>query len=350
MDFTTKIKNKLIAIFVATSLIFVYSCEGFAYANEVLDKQSSFEEQQTQVIDEAVSNNSVDSGTINEDVYETKDAVVADGYYSEITIPKNGSDAIELSDGEGGKFTMSLSQEAQSTEGVLADNGTVMYDCDNDVSIAVQPLIEDFGDEQIESVRTLITIANEDAPHKYDFDIEVNKDQHLVLAKDFFSDELNAGSEQEVDTGEAYVVNKDNEIQYIIDPAWAKDANGEDIDTHYEVSGNTLTQVVDFDENSAFPIVADPTAKQVGKCVLFIGAVLGATIFAVAKLAKVAKWIKNSGGVSKAAKRIIKEFSKAKKKGGNWFKKVNWEKIGSGMKTIFLDFVGVYAIRNACSW
>lgn len=42
-------------------------------------------------------------------------------------------------------------------------------------------------------------------------------------------------------------------------PAWAKDANGVDVPTHYELSGNVVTQVVDT-SNSAivYPVVADP--------------------------------------------------------------------------------------------
>lgn len=47
-----------------------------------------------------------------------------------------------------------------------------------------------------------------------------------------------------------------------IAPAWAKDANGIDVETRYSLNGNTITQVVEFDEHSAFPIVADPSASK----------------------------------------------------------------------------------------
>lgn len=40
---------------------------------------------------------------------------------------------------------------------------------------------------------------------------------------------------------------------------WAKDANGKEIKTWYIIQGSMLTQYVDFDKNSTFPIVADPT-------------------------------------------------------------------------------------------
>lgn len=40
----------------------------------------------------------------------------------------------------------------------------------------------------------------------------------------------------------------------LIDAPWA-------LPTHYEISGSTLTQVVDYPQGTAFPVVADPTWK-----------------------------------------------------------------------------------------
>lgn len=39
---------------------------------------------------------------------------------------------------------------------------------------------------------------------------------------------------------------------------WAKDANGKAISTHYRVEADTLVQVVEFDDDTAFPVTADP--------------------------------------------------------------------------------------------
>lgn len=55
------------------------------------------------------------------------------------------------------------------------------------------------------------------------------------------------------------------EVMGVIAPAWAKDANGNSVNTSYIINGNTLTQSVEFDENSAFPIVADPTTTKYRK-------------------------------------------------------------------------------------
>lgn len=42
-------------------------------------------------------------------------------------------------------------------------------------------------------------------------------------------------------------------------PARAKDSNGVSVPTHYEVSGNTITQIVEhLNEDYAYPVIADP--------------------------------------------------------------------------------------------
>jgi hypothetical protein len=42
-------------------------------------------------------------------------------------------------------------------------------------------------------------------------------------------------------------------------PAWATDADGKAVPTHYEVEQGVLRQVVDLRGTDAFPVVADPT-------------------------------------------------------------------------------------------
>jgi len=77
--------------------------------------------------------------------------------------------------------------------------------------------------------------------------------------------------------GEIYVINGVGDVAETVDPAWAYDAKNNPVPTRYEMRGNELVQVIDFNENTAFPVVADPTKhpdkikvyyltkKQVGK-------------------------------------------------------------------------------------
>lgn len=48
-----------------------------------------------------------------------------------------------------------------------------------------------------------------------------------------------------------------------IEAPWAIDAAGQSLPTHYEISGSTLTQIVDT-TGASFPVVADPTVQFFG--------------------------------------------------------------------------------------
>ncbi len=69
-------------------------------------------------------------------------------------------------------------------------------------------------------------------------------------------------------TGATIVPNKSGGALSILDadgawisgvaPAWAVDANGTAVPTHYEISGSTISQIVDHSATTAYPVVADP--------------------------------------------------------------------------------------------
>ena len=51
----------------------------------------------------------------------------------------------------------------------------------------------------------------------------------------------------------------DQNIQAIFPPAWAVDANGKEVATHYEVRGNDLVQIIShLVDQVAYPVVTDP--------------------------------------------------------------------------------------------
>ena len=324
MDFTTKIKNKLIAIFVATSLIFVYSCEGFAYADEVLDKQNSFEEQQTQIVDEnlisEVASNTEElitdiTGTneLNDDICSTTDNVlVADGYEMLLEVPKDTADPISMSDGYGEDIGFYLPDSAQDMDVSLSENGTAVYsDNNNNFSFALQALQAQGENETVmEGVRTSIIIDNVNAPHSYDFTYDLNPGEKIIRSDEFLGNEYN--------TGELYVVNEENTILYIIDEPWAKDANGNNIETQYSVKGDTVIQTVDFNEETAFPIVADPSAWQVAACIGALAWAIGSAAVVPAKILKIKKYIKALGGLKKSVKLMMGATSAAEKGSRAW--------------------------------
>lgn len=330
---TRKRELRFTAIVISFMISFAAASETFAFAGT-----SSEWEQEETLAGTIEDITGIDH--INTDVYSTKEnAAVADGFDTEISIPKDGEEAIVVDNGEGAALEMFLPQEAEDAEGILTDEGTIVYENqDASAAIGVQPLQEKVAGVNFESVRTTICIADKDAAKEYDFQFDLEEGQKLVTAADYLGEEY--------DTGEVYVVDANEEIQYVIDPAWAKDANGNDVETHYEVSKNTLTQVIDFDEDTAFPIVADPTAWQVTKCAGAISWAVGSAIFGVAKLAKVKKYIKAMGGVKKSAKKYIAAIKAAKKQAQkegskNWRKYLKRKDMASQFGASLLGFASV---------
>ncbi|WP_232487807.1 MULTISPECIES: hypothetical protein [Bacillus] len=74
-------------------------------------------------------------------------------------------------------------------------------------------------------------------------------------------------------------------------PAWAKDAHGKTVSTHYKVDGNKLIQIVEFDKKSTFPVIADPGWIKIGKCSSALAAFVVGNLITVSKLIKLKKYI-----------------------------------------------------------
>lgn len=62
--------------------------------------------------------------------------------------------------------------------------------------------------------------------------------------------------------GGAVILDAEGVTVAIAEVPWAKEATGAAVPTSYTVEGNTLTQHVSFDADTAFPVVADPTWWQ----------------------------------------------------------------------------------------
>lgn len=56
----------------------------------------------------------------------------------------------------------------------------------------------------------------------------------------------------------AVLISKDGETIGMLKVPWAKDANGVELETYYQIDGNIVTQVVVPTDSTAYPIVADP--------------------------------------------------------------------------------------------
>ncbi|MEN0083366.1 MAG: hypothetical protein AAGC66_01240 [Leifsonia sp.] len=154
-----------------------------------------------------------------------------------VEVPLNPADGLSL--GDSVSIGLPFAQQAtDATDSQLP--GVVAYDNKNGSTTV--PLIKADGAVQINTV-----IYNASAPTRYDYPINVPADASLTQDAN----------------GTVAVVAADGSPLRVFGEAWAKDSNGDAVPTHYEVRGNTLTQVVDFTEHTAFPVVADPTTTGV---------------------------------------------------------------------------------------
>ncbi|WP_431245302.1 hypothetical protein [Leifsonia xyli] len=152
----------------------------------------------------------------------TEDAAVqastADGL--EVQLPVDAADGVQVSL-PGGGVSIGLPFADQATDATASQvPGVVVYDNNNGSSTV--PVVHADGTVQINTF-----IENANAPKRYDYSLTVPEGQHARLLED----------------GSVYVGSEDGQAVSAIIPApWAKDAHGTAVATHYELSGNTLTQ------------------------------------------------------------------------------------------------------------
>ncbi|MDN3460948.1 hypothetical protein [Rhodococcus sp. APC 3903] len=92
-----------------------------------------------------------------------------------------------------------------------------------------------------DGAQTLIHINSADAPNRFEFPVALPESARL----------------ERMDDG-SVSLNVNRLPNGGFQAPWAKDAAGDEIPTRLEIEGTTLVQIVDFDENTQFPVVADP--------------------------------------------------------------------------------------------
>lgn len=163
-----------------------------------------------------------------------KSGVSVDGTW---VLPSRSVGRIEGAVG-GGRFSLGL-PETKNVNGVVAGNGTVVYpDSAKATDLAVQ-LTRDG------SVRALVTLKNRSAPTEHRFNLDLPSGVHLQ------PDGRGGFLAVKQDARGVKAVGK-------IDAPWAKDALGRPVATHYELEKGALVQSVEVNDNTAFPVVADP--------------------------------------------------------------------------------------------
>lgn len=156
----------------------------------------------------------------------------------DVTIPKSDDQNIVLN-GEN-KVVISLPEELDSENGELVDDGVVYQDEDN------QTIVQSLDG----AVRQTFVIQNVDGEKTFTIDYSDTPGiGSLAFATD---DEGNTD-------GSIQILNKNGDSIAASDTPWAKDAQGNDVKTFYEIDGLKLIQTVVPTSEAVYPIVADPT-------------------------------------------------------------------------------------------
>ena len=140
------------------------------------------------------------------------------------------------------------------------------------------------------------------------------------------------------DTGEVFVKNSDGSMHSSFDAPWAYDANGNSVPTHFEVSGNKLTQVVEPTSETAYPIVSDPDWGKIGMCAATIA---GNAALYIVPGGIVGKLLTKTKSIRKAAEILVRTL-KAKSYNDK-LKALRSLAFGLGA-----DLTGIGAIAKAC--
>jgi hypothetical protein len=154
----------------------------------------------------------------------------------EVTVPSDSSTPVSLVSPAGVSIDIALPFAKKESTAEVVTDGVVSYDNKNNSTTAV--VVKNDGSVQLTSI-----IENAAAPSAYAYPLDLPQDVRLETQAD----------------GGILILDKAGNYIAGISPAWAKDANGAELSTHYLLDGTTLTQVVEHTSTAvAYPVVADP--------------------------------------------------------------------------------------------
>lgn len=225
------------------------------------------------------------------------------GNAGDILIENAAGDVSALLPSDGGGEVISvtgvsigLPAEASTSDAEITTDGVVSYagEEEGDASVAIVATGE--------RTRILTVIPDVAAPTEYTYPVS---DATPVLREDGSVDLLGLSATWGPDG--TLTTTSDSLLGRIATP-WATDATGKSVPTHFEIRGGSVVQVIDVDETTAFPVVADPDVWWWIGTAATCAAQVAALIVAWAKLptiiAKANKIIKSSSKLTAAVNKL----------------------------------------------
>ncbi|MEU9102458.1 DNRLRE domain-containing protein [Streptomyces sp. NPDC048361] len=269
---------------------------------------------------------------LHSDAADITAATASDATYASIATTEENTVAVPW-DGKNNRIDIknaqmpaALSIPQATTKGTPV-GGNVVYTSPGPVDTVVQPTTDGGS-------RTLNILKTGSAPHDYETGFTIPAGMKAVTHDD--------GSVSLYSEGD------DNaEKAPLKDPAgffaapWAKDANGKDVPTSYKVVDNKLIQHVEFDANSAFPIVIDPswwsTTKKILWCATTVAGFIAmfTPVGSSGRVVTAVRLVKRIG-VKKTAQ-LIQTYAKRRK-------------LSSPQRAAIKALLGIPAIQKACTF
>lgn len=171
-------------------------------------------------------------------VASAKESVVLSSDAGQIVIHDSPTEPTQIIGSEG-TVALGIPFAAIASAPEVLREGVIAYENGNETSTV--RTVKDDG-----TVQTATIIDSGSAPERFDYPLS-----------------LPAGAVLEELQGGVLVRSAEGELLGGFTPAWATDAAGKEIATHYEINGSTLTQVVDHQQvGTAYPVVADPAYSR----------------------------------------------------------------------------------------
>lgn len=216
----------LVGVFAALAAASL-SLPGTSHADDTATVQIDFIEDMDEVVVES------------ENVLVDQDEISAMVTYEEgtyVDVPHALSDGIIFATDDGDTLFIDVPGAEYATDALPVANGLAVFEgTDDGANTAVQAMGED-------GVRFFTEIVGPDAPMDYNFVVSVPEGGYLEYTPE----------------GGVVIVDANEDPVSIIDPPWAKDALGNEIEVYYTIEDDTIVMTVDHYAAVAYPVIADP--------------------------------------------------------------------------------------------
>ena len=151
-------------------------------------------------------------------------------------------DAFPLVAIEGENLNVKVPEGLMQKKGPFKKTETIRLESQNPAT-KVKIISHKDKDEFVYAYDWIITIKDPSAGNSFTYDFGGNKNYKFHVSEN-----------PETDGCVIYYCNKYDDSGELLPPARAIDKNGKELETHYEIKGHKITQIVSFEDNAAFPI------------------------------------------------------------------------------------------------